>query len=158
MPKLKSHRGAQKRFRTTASGAIKRRRAYRNHILTKKTSKQKRQFICDSQCNALSVTLVCSHSLMLPLRSLSAVTFAGVQSCSSPPQHGRVELQFPFRLSPCRVPSRKKKHTIPRRESTPLNTLKRVGDAMESARAGTHIHNTPRSAHNDTRYRTTKFG
>jgi large subunit ribosomal protein L35 len=43
MPKLKSHRGAQKRFRKTASGAIKRRRAYRNHILTKKTRKQKRQ-------------------------------------------------------------------------------------------------------------------
>lgn len=43
MPKLKSHRGAAKRFRTTASGAIKRRRAYRNHILTKKSSKQKRQ-------------------------------------------------------------------------------------------------------------------
>lgn len=43
MPKLKSHRGAQKRFRKTASGAIKRRRAYRNHILTKKSSKQKRQ-------------------------------------------------------------------------------------------------------------------
>ena len=43
MPKLKSHRGAQKRFRTTASGAIKRRGAYRNHILTKKSSKQKRQ-------------------------------------------------------------------------------------------------------------------
>jgi len=43
MPKLKSHRGAQKRFRKTASGAIKRRRAYRNHILTKKSPKQKRQ-------------------------------------------------------------------------------------------------------------------
>lgn len=43
MPKLKSHRGAQKRFRKTPSGAIKCRRAYRNHILTKKTSKQKRQ-------------------------------------------------------------------------------------------------------------------
>jgi len=42
MPKLKSHRGAQKRFRLTASGAVKRRRAYRNHILTKKSSKQKR--------------------------------------------------------------------------------------------------------------------
>lgn len=42
MPKLKSHRGAHKRFRQTASGAIKRRRAYRNHILTKKTTKQKR--------------------------------------------------------------------------------------------------------------------
>ena len=33
MPKLKSHRGACKRFRKTASGAIKRRGAYRNHIL-----------------------------------------------------------------------------------------------------------------------------
>ncbi len=42
MPKLKSHRGAKKRFRKTA-GAIKCRRAYRNHILTKKSSKQKRQ-------------------------------------------------------------------------------------------------------------------
>ena len=42
MPKLKSHRGAQKRFRKTASGAVKCRRAYRKHILTKKSSKQKR--------------------------------------------------------------------------------------------------------------------
>jgi len=41
MPKLKSHRGAAKRFRKTAGG-IKRRRAYRNHILTKKSPKQKR--------------------------------------------------------------------------------------------------------------------
>lgn len=43
MPKLKSHRGAAKRFRKTGSGAIKCRGAYRNHILTKKTTKQKRQ-------------------------------------------------------------------------------------------------------------------
>lgn len=42
MPKLKSHRGTCKRFRKTASGAIKRRGAYRNHILTKKSTKQKR--------------------------------------------------------------------------------------------------------------------
>lgn len=42
MPKLKSHRGAAKRFRKTGSGAIKRRGAYRNHILTKKSTKQKR--------------------------------------------------------------------------------------------------------------------
>ena len=42
MPKMKSHRGAHKRFRKTASGIIKRRGAYRNHILTKKTTKQKR--------------------------------------------------------------------------------------------------------------------
>ncbi len=48
MPKLKSHRGACKRFRKTASGAIKRRGAYRNHILTKKSPKQKRQYRVDS--------------------------------------------------------------------------------------------------------------
>ena len=43
MPKLKTHSGAAKRFKKTASGAIKRRGAYRNHILTKKKPKQKRQ-------------------------------------------------------------------------------------------------------------------
>lgn len=43
MPKLKSHSGASKRFKKTGSGAIKRRRAYRNHILTKKSTKQKRR-------------------------------------------------------------------------------------------------------------------
>lgn len=43
MPKLKTHRGAAKRFRKTASGGYKSRRAYRNHILTKKSTKQKRR-------------------------------------------------------------------------------------------------------------------
>lgn len=43
MPKLKSHSGAAKRFRKTASGAIKRRGANRNHILTKHSTKRKRQ-------------------------------------------------------------------------------------------------------------------
>lgn len=43
MPKLKSHRGAAKRFRPTASGKIKIRRANRNHILTKRSTKQKRR-------------------------------------------------------------------------------------------------------------------
>lgn len=42
MSKLKSHRGASKRFRKTANG-IKFRRSNRNHILTKKASKRKRQ-------------------------------------------------------------------------------------------------------------------
>lgn len=41
MPKLKSNRGAAKRFRATATG-YKVRRAYRNHILTKKSTKRKR--------------------------------------------------------------------------------------------------------------------
>ncbi len=43
MPKMKSHRGAKKRFRRTGTGKIKVRCANRSHILTKNTSKQKRQ-------------------------------------------------------------------------------------------------------------------
>jgi large subunit ribosomal protein L20 len=43
MPKMKSHRGAAKRFRSTASGRFKRGKAYKSHILTKKTTKRKRK-------------------------------------------------------------------------------------------------------------------
>lgn len=43
MPKMKSNRGAAKRFRRTASGRIKRKRGYMRHILTKKSSKRKRR-------------------------------------------------------------------------------------------------------------------
>ena len=42
MPKLKSHRGARKRFSVTGSGKVKRNKAFKSHILTKKTSKRKR--------------------------------------------------------------------------------------------------------------------
>ncbi len=42
MPKMKSQRGAKKRFKVTASGKIKVRRAYRSHILTSKSTKRKR--------------------------------------------------------------------------------------------------------------------
>ncbi|HIA77248.1 MAG TPA: 50S ribosomal protein L35 [Gammaproteobacteria bacterium] len=43
MPKMKTNRGAAKRFKTTASGRFKRSQAYMNHILTKKSTKRKRQ-------------------------------------------------------------------------------------------------------------------
>ena len=43
MPKLKTNCGAKKRFALTASGKIKRKHAYKSHILTKKTKKQKRR-------------------------------------------------------------------------------------------------------------------
>ncbi|MFN0316282.1 MAG: 50S ribosomal protein L35 [Burkholderiales bacterium] len=43
MPKLKTKRGAAKRFRVMGSGAIKRTRSNLRHILTKKTTKRKRQ-------------------------------------------------------------------------------------------------------------------
>jgi len=42
MPKIKTRRGAAKRFSLTATGKIKRNKAYASHILTKKTSKRKR--------------------------------------------------------------------------------------------------------------------
>jgi large subunit ribosomal protein L35 len=43
MPKLKTHRGAAKRFKKTGSGKIVRAAAFRRHILTSKTTKSKRQ-------------------------------------------------------------------------------------------------------------------
>lgn len=42
MPKMKTHRGAAKRFKVTPTGKIRRRRAFANHILEKKTAKRKR--------------------------------------------------------------------------------------------------------------------
>jgi len=43
MPKMKTHRGAAKRFSKTASGKFMRGSAYKRHILTSKTTKRKRQ-------------------------------------------------------------------------------------------------------------------
>lgn len=43
MPKMKSNRGAMKRFKRTSNGSFRSRQAYRNHILTKKSPKRKRQ-------------------------------------------------------------------------------------------------------------------
>lgn len=58
MPKLKSNSGAAKRFRRTGSGGIKRGQSFRRHILTKKSSKRKRQLRSPSMvaaCDAPSV-------------------------------------------------------------------------------------------------------
>ncbi len=41
--KMKTHRGAAKRFKKTGSGKVRRYKAYKSHILTKKTSKRKRR-------------------------------------------------------------------------------------------------------------------
>ncbi len=43
MPKLKSNRGAAKRFKPTAGGGFKRTQSHHRHILTKKSTKRKRQ-------------------------------------------------------------------------------------------------------------------
>ena len=42
MPKMKTSRAAAKRFKLTGTGKLKRNKAYRRHILTKKTTKNKR--------------------------------------------------------------------------------------------------------------------
>ena len=43
MPKVKTKSGAKKRFKLTSKGKIKRKHAFKNHILTKKETKQKRR-------------------------------------------------------------------------------------------------------------------
>lgn len=47
MPKMKTNKGAAKRFRVTGSGAIKRGKSHRRHILTKKSTKRKRHLRSD---------------------------------------------------------------------------------------------------------------
>ena len=44
MPKMKTHSGSKKRFRVTGSGKIMRGKAYKSHILSKKSAKRKRNF------------------------------------------------------------------------------------------------------------------
>ena len=48
MPKMKTKSSAKKRFTVTGSGKIKRKHAYKSHILTKKTKKQKRNLTHDT--------------------------------------------------------------------------------------------------------------
>ncbi len=43
MPKMKTHKGAKKRFKVSSSGKVKRRQANKSHILEKKAPKRKRQ-------------------------------------------------------------------------------------------------------------------
>jgi large subunit ribosomal protein L35 len=43
MPKIKTHRGAAKRFKVTGTGKIKRSKAYKSHLLTGKPAKRKRR-------------------------------------------------------------------------------------------------------------------
>jgi len=43
MPKMKTHKGAAKRFKTTGTGKLVRRKAFKNHILEKKSAKRKRR-------------------------------------------------------------------------------------------------------------------
>jgi large subunit ribosomal protein L35 len=58
MPKMKTHRGSAKRFRVTGSGKIMRAKAYKSHILEKKSQKRKRNFRHESEVAASDYKVV----------------------------------------------------------------------------------------------------
>jgi len=58
MPKIKTNRGAAKRFSKTGSGKIRRRRAYHSHILTSKNKKRKRRLRTGTLINAHDIRKV----------------------------------------------------------------------------------------------------
>ena len=58
MPKMKTHKGTAKRFRVTGSGKIMRSKAYKSHILTKKSQKRKRNFRKETELSAADTTVV----------------------------------------------------------------------------------------------------
>lgn len=58
MPKMKTNSGAKKRFTITGTGKIKRKHAYKSHLLTKKTKKQKRKLTHFSILNQANVNSV----------------------------------------------------------------------------------------------------
>jgi large subunit ribosomal protein L35 len=55
MPKLKTKKAAAKRFKKTGSGELKRMKAYKSHILTKKTTKRKRNLRKSTLTDATNV-------------------------------------------------------------------------------------------------------
>ena len=63
MPKMKTSRSAAKRFKATGTGKLKRNKAYRRHILTKKSTKMKRQL---RQAGIVDATNVKNMKKILP--------------------------------------------------------------------------------------------
>lgn len=49
MPKMKTHKGAAKRFKVTGTGKLTRRKAFRNHILEKKSPRRKRRLAGEAE-------------------------------------------------------------------------------------------------------------
>jgi large subunit ribosomal protein L35 len=66
MPKMKSKRGAAKRFNVRGSGSIKRAGAYKRHILTKKSTKRKRHMRNQTQVDQTNTAAI---RAMLPYSS-----------------------------------------------------------------------------------------
>jgi large subunit ribosomal protein L35 len=62
MPKMKVNSGAKKRFKVTGTGKIKRKHAYHSHILTKKSTKRKRNLVHDTLVSTSDSNRI--HSLL----------------------------------------------------------------------------------------------
>ncbi|HKR99310.1 MAG TPA: 50S ribosomal protein L35 [Candidatus Dormibacteraeota bacterium] len=58
MPKIRTHKGTQKRFRVTATGKVMRRKAFRSHLLEHKSSKRKRQYRTQHEASQAGKRLV----------------------------------------------------------------------------------------------------
>ncbi|MBS7158667.1 MAG: 50S ribosomal protein L35 [Collinsella phocaeensis] len=58
MPKMKSHSGTKKRFRRTGTGKLMRAKAFKSHILTKKSTKRKRNFRQETEIAAADAKVV----------------------------------------------------------------------------------------------------
>jgi large subunit ribosomal protein L35 len=65
MPKMKTNPGAKKRFSLTGTGKIKRKHAFKSHILTKKATKRKRNLTYDGQVHKADLKNV---KLLLAMR------------------------------------------------------------------------------------------
>ena len=64
MPKMKTNRSAAKRFKVTGTGKLKRNKAYKSHILTKKTTKNKRNLrkaTITDPTNAKNMKKICPY-------------------------------------------------------------------------------------------------
>ena len=62
MPKMKTNKGAAKRFKKTASGGFKRKQSHLRHILTKKSTKRKRHLRAQAMVSKVDVPSI-NHSL-----------------------------------------------------------------------------------------------
>ena len=58
MPKLKTHSGAKKRFNLTKTGKVKRAKAFKSHILTKKTTKRTRRLRSTAYADCTNVDAI----------------------------------------------------------------------------------------------------
>ncbi len=65
MPKIKTHKGSAKRFSVTKNGKIKRGKAFRSHILNKKTTKRKRKL---RKCGYLATANAATIKRMIPYK------------------------------------------------------------------------------------------